>query len=70
MEDTAENPVTIEFAMKEKMDNENIHEAKRKEKERLAQQAETDKKLGELNEKMELERQQAQLDLTKMFVEF
>jgi hypothetical protein len=37
MEDTPENPVTIEFAMKEKMDNENINEAKRKEKERLAQ---------------------------------
>lgn len=70
MEDTAENPVTIEFAMKEKMDNENIHEAKRKEKERLAQQAETDKKLGELNEKMELERKQAESDRAKMQAEF
>jgi len=37
MEDTPENPVTIEFAMKEKMINENIKDAMRKEKEKLAQ---------------------------------
>ena len=34
MEDTPQNPVTIEFAMKEKLDNDNKAEAARKEKEK------------------------------------
>jgi hypothetical protein len=34
MEDTPQNPVTIELAMKEKLDNDNKAEAVRKEKEK------------------------------------
>ena len=34
MEDTPQNPVTIEFAMKEKLDNDNKAESVRKEKEK------------------------------------
>jgi hypothetical protein len=56
IQDTPENPITNEFAMKEKLDNENISEAKRKKKEREAQEAETEKKMNELHDKMEKER--------------
>lgn len=70
VQDTVENPITIEFAMQEKLANENKHEAARKEKEKAAQEAETAKKMKELHDKMELERQAQDAERDKMKAEF
>jgi len=56
VQDTPEDPITQEFAMKEKMDNADKAEAARKEKEKRLQDEETAKKLKEMNDKMEEER--------------
>lgn len=70
IQDTPENPITNEFAMKEKLDNENKAEAARKQKEREAQEAETEKKMKELHDKMEAERVQQEADRKKMQEEY
>lgn len=62
IQDTPEAPITNEFAMKEKMDNENKKEAERKEKERLAQELETQQKMQAIHMKMEQERKQAEME--------
>jgi hypothetical protein len=56
IQDTTEDPITQEFAMKEKMDNSDKAEALRKAEEKRIQDEETAKKLKEMNDKMEEER--------------
>jgi hypothetical protein len=56
IQDTPEDPITQEFAMKEKMDNSDKAEALRKAEEKRLQDEETAKKLKEMNDKMEDER--------------
>ena len=56
VQDTPEDPITQEFAMKEKMDNSDKAEASRKAEEKRIQDEETAKKLKEMNDKMEEER--------------
>lgn len=57
VQDTKENPVTYEFAMQEKIDNDDKAAAKQREKEKAAQEAETAAKMAEIAAKMEAERQ-------------
>lgn len=56
VKDTAEEPITFEFAMKEKLDVDNKKEAAKKDSERSKLEAETAAKMEELNQKMEAER--------------
>ena len=70
VQDTPEEPITNEFAMKEKLDNSNKAEAAQKEQERLKMEEETAKKLGELNSKMDAERAKQEAERTKMQAEF
>jgi len=70
IQDTPENPITNEFAMKEKLDNDNKADAKRKQKEREAQEAETEKKMKELHDKMEKERLVQEAERKKMQDEY
>lgn len=51
VQDTKENPITYEFAMNEKSAQDNAADAQRREEEKLAMEAETAKKLGELQAK-------------------
>jgi len=57
VQDTKENPVTHEFAMEEKIANDDKEESARKAVEKQLQEAETAAKLAALDMKMQLERQ-------------
>ena len=54
--DTQENPISFEFAMKEKQNNQDLAAAAAKEAEEAQLKAETDAKLKALNDKMAAER--------------
>jgi len=54
--DSAENPITYEFAMKEKHEIENKADSARKEEERKQIEAETAAKLAEFQKKNDLEK--------------
>ena len=51
VQDTKENPVTYEFAMQEKINNDDKAEAARREKEKEEQEKETAKKMAEIEAK-------------------
>ena len=70
VQDTKENPITHEFAMKEKLDFENQAEAERRKAEREAQEAETAKKMQELADKMEAERKAKEAEHAALIAQF
>lgn len=58
IQDTPDKPITYELAMKEKLDEEDKIEAQKREKEKAEQEAETAKKMQELQDKMNKEREE------------
>lgn len=68
--DTQENPITYEFAMKEKQDLENQAEAARKEDEKRKMEEETAAKMAALHEKMEAEKAQQEAIRRQMQEEY
>jgi hypothetical protein len=70
VQDTKENPVTYEFAMQEKIDHDDKADAARREEDKKQQEAETAKKMAELDAKMQAERDEQEAMRKKMQDEY
>jgi len=70
VQDTKENPVSYEFAMQEKIDNDDKADAARREEEKKKQEEETAKKMAELDAKMQAERDEQEAMRKKMQDEY